>query len=763
MVQSASPCPLPAAQARPCHDRESFFAEHTLVGRLTPYLTEAATFQCPRFDIRKEALTHEECFGRSGLLPLFLWLGWRQAQAGGTALKLALWPDKDALIDYLPYIPESDDETAWRDVLAQLLQGFSGSVDPAGAVSLDAVYAQFQQALAQHEIQVLTNPEALNTFMAEPGPVPLELDLDDLYSVEQPTGKKPETVQKFFPKVTRPQIADWLVANVARQARELKAANTRPLAIFVEHPFDSFALDIARAFCPAAGAEPFFATLADGDDVCIPASKLAELDPEYVVDQLSLGRMVYLVGGRLRKLRSELRELVDLTLEIPRFDADTLGACCTALFGLTAPAEVVEAPWVALVRPQDFLANSAAQGDVLDAIRESVERRLALVSSEGGMALGELHGLGEAKDWALQVMDDMRLAALGPERGGISWDEVDAIGSRDKLTGDSRQYQLEVIDALLQELDGFHARDRVLVLAATNHASDVDPALCRAGRLDRIIQIPYPSSHALAKIYGHYLKDVRSSLSDGDVADMGRSSLGLTGADVELVVRTAKRVACKDGLRPVAKDDLLRAVFRTPSAENRGAIRPEQLACLAYHEAGHSLAQLLGQSRGEAILYVSVIPRNDGTAGFVASFVSEDALLFVREDLLERIRTVLAGRAAEEVVFGKDRITSGSGGTDPKCDLAVATRTAQTLLTKYGFADHGSLVWQATSGDGDPRMTAALHELLEQQYALVKTQFEANRSMLDQLAQALLQHQELRGDAVRELFRLHAGKAEISA
>jgi ATP-dependent Zn protease len=301
------------------------------------------------------------------------------------------------------------------------------------------------------------------------------------------------------------------------------------------------------------------------------------------------------------------------------------------------------------------------------------------------------------------------------------------------------------------------------VLAATNHASDVDPALCRAGRLDRIIQIPYPSSHALAKIYGHYLKDLRSNLSDADMADMGRSSLGLTGADVELVVRTARRVARKDGLRPVAKEDLLRAVFRTPSLENRRAIQPRQLASLAYHEAGHSLAQLLGQSRGEAILYVSVIPRNDGTAGFVASFVGEDTLLIVREDLLERIRTVLAGRAAEEVVFGRDRITSGAGGSDPKCDLAVATRTAQMLLTKYGFAAHGSLVWQASAGDPDPRMMEALHDLLEEQYALVLAQLREHRAMLERLAQSLLEHQELRGDEVRELFRLHAAEVEIRA
>jgi cell division protease FtsH len=170
---------------------------------------------------------------------------------------------------------------------------------------------------------------------------------------------------------------------------------------------------------------------------------------------------------------------------------------------------------------------------------------------------------------------------------------------------------------------------------------------------------------------------------------------------------------------------------------------------VATHEAGHALAALSASADGAELTFVSIVPRMDGSLGFTASMPAEGAILS-RTDVLERLRTILAGRAAEQLVYGRDDISLNSGGGESS-DLAVATRLATRVICTSGFATDGSLYWTSSANAAQ----------LEQIDALLRTAYESalellreRRDSLDRLCAALVRHQELDGLAVRRLLAL---------
>lgn len=323
-------------------------------------------------------------------------------------------------------------------------------------------------------------------------------------------------------------------------------------------------------------------------------------------------------------------------------------------------------------------------------------------------------------------------------------DEIDSIGNRENMRGDNGQYHTQVVNGLLELLQGIDEEAPVIVLAATNFAERVDPALRRAGRLDRIASIPYPNVDALCAIFDYYLADrsiVTERADDVDVKALGAMAFGLTGADVESFVRGAARRARKAN-RPLAQVDLLAEITGKPRhPEGAGRLTPEDMRIVAVHEAGHALARVLGREGFGSVAFVSIVPRGDGTLGFVAPTPSAHRVLNRAQyhDLLE---VILAGRAAEDLVFGEMGITGGAGGPSQRSDLAVATQVATELTCLQGMGKSGGLVW---SGTPDSAQQTEIAYVLRERYSAIMQRLATHRQALDALVAALLQHQELTG------------------
>lgn len=168
---------------------------------------------------------------------------------------------------------------------------------------------------------------------------------------------------------------------------------------------------------------------------------------------------------------------------------------------------------------------------------------------------------------------------------------------------------------------------------------------------------------------------------------------------------------------------------------------------MAAHEAGHAVARLLSSSKGDDLAFATIVPRLDGSLGYVASVPSDNNVM-TRPTMLEYLGVCLAGRAAEELIFGADNVGAGAGGPSSTSDLAVATRFATQIVCQSGLGDEGSLVWTSTP---TPDQQEQVGELLRSSYQSIRLTLASNQLILDLVANALAEKQELSGKELREL------------
>jgi len=332
-------------------------------------------------------------------------------------------------------------------------------------------------------------------------------------------------------------------------------------------------------------------------------------------------------------------------------------------------------------------------------------------------------------------------------------DEIDSIGSREDLSGPNMVYQTDVINALLEEIQGIGPASSVIVIGATNYVEKIDPALRRAGRLDQVVEIPLPNVEGLEQIFGYHLARYRADggvqAPDVDARALAELAFGLTGADVEFFVRGAARRARRED-RPVGQNDLLAEVTRRPRRpDSAPRLTPAEMHRVAVHEAGHTVARLISSTGGEDLTFASIIPRLDGSLGFTAA-VPTNTQVLTRRMMIEELETVLAGRAAEEVVFGADDIGGGAGGSSTSCDLAVATNLAALIVCQSGLGDDGLLRWtiQPTAEQDDK-----IDDILSAAYRSIRGRLQTCRALLDSVTAALEEKQELSGKELRRLAK----------
>lgn len=302
-------------------------------------------------------------------------------------------------------------------------------------------------------------------------------------------------------------------------------------------------------------------------------------------------------------------------------------------------------------------------------------------------------------------------------------DEIDALPAR--RSGDKHDsWFTAVLDCVLTEIDGVERREGVIVVAAANHPSALDPALVRSGRLDRHIEVPLPD---IAGLLGIFRSHLGQDLADADLPPAALAARGHTGADVERWVREARGKA-----RRVAQPLTVSLLVET--VREGAPILPDWVRRLvAYHEAAHAIANIALRLARPVSLSIG-----NGGAGETNSTVDE-VRVHTRHDIEQCLISLLAGRAAEEIACGVT--TAGAGGSDPS-DLGRATRIALRLETVYGLGASGLAY---VPGEPDrvllmrPDLLAAVQGSLDQAYARAKDLLNANRASLDALATALFE------------------------
>ncbi len=332
-------------------------------------------------------------------------------------------------------------------------------------------------------------------------------------------------------------------------------------------------------------------------------------------------------------------------------------------------------------------------------------------------------------------------------------DEIDTIGkSRDNRMGGNDERE-QTLNQLLAELDGFDPGKGVIVLGATNRPEVLDKALLRPGRFDRRITIDRPNlAGRLATLQVH-TRNIRLA-EDVDLNKIAQATAGCVGADLANLVNEAALRAVRMGRKAVNQQDLLTSFeFVIAGSEKKGTVLTEQeKQMIAYHEVGHALVAHYQKNNAMPVSKITIVPHTQGALGYTLHRPEEEKFLMTEDDLLAEIRTLLAGRSAEEVVFG----SKSSGAAN---DIERATDIARKMVTMFGMSDKYGMMGLATVQnqylDGQMGLTCAqdtaagidneVRSIIDRCHADAIRTLEEHRELLDKIASYLLEKETITG------------------
>ena len=344
-------------------------------------------------------------------------------------------------------------------------------------------------------------------------------------------------------------------------------------------------------------------------------------------------------------------------------------------------------------------------------------------------------------------------------------DEIDAVGRhRGAGLGGGNDEREQTLNQLLVEMDGFDANEGIILIAATNRPDVLDPALLRPGRFDRQIVVPNPDVVGRERILKVHVRKVPLA-PDVDLKIVARGTPGFSGADLMNLVNEAALLAARRGKRIVtmvefedAKDKIMMG------AERRTLVMTEQEKILtAYHEGGHAIVAL-NVPATDPVHKATIIPRGRAL-GMVMQLPERDKLSMSYEQMTSRLAVLMGGRVSEEIVFGKEKVTSGA-----QSDIEAATKLARAMVTRWGFSDQlGTVMYgdnqeevflgysmgrqQSVSEATSQKIDAEVRRLVEAGLAEATRIITEKRNDLETLAKGLLEYETLTGEEIMGLLQ----------
>lgn len=341
-------------------------------------------------------------------------------------------------------------------------------------------------------------------------------------------------------------------------------------------------------------------------------------------------------------------------------------------------------------------------------------------------------------------------------------DEIDAIGkSRDSRYGGGNDEREQTLNQLLAEMDGFDTSKGLLILAATNRPEVLDKALLRPGRFDRRIIVDKPDLKGRLETLKVHSKDVKMDESV-DLDALALATAGLVGSDLANMINEAAINAVKNGRQLVNQSDLFEAfeLVAVGGKEKKDRVMSDkERKIVSYHEVGHALVSAL-QKNTEPVQKITIVPRTMGALGYTLQTPEEEKYLETKDELLAKITTYMAGRAAEVLVFNS--VTSGAAN-----DIENATKIARAMVTMYGMSDKFGMMCLATvqnqyleGGAGlicgentASQIDDEVLSIINSSYAEAMKLLDENREILDSISDYLYQKETITGKEFMKMFR----------
>ena len=399
-----------------------------------------------------------------------------------------------------------------------------------------------------------------------------------------------------------------------------------------------------------------------------------------------------------------------------------------------------------------LLSGEPGTGKTLLARAIAGEANVPFFAASGSDFSGIIVGLGVAKIKEIFEMAKRNAPCI------LFIDEIDAIGQRRSTHSYNDQDREQTLNQLLIEMDGFSNDTGIIVIGATNRADMLDPALLRPGRFDRQVYIELPDLSGRREILDLYAKKLKVG-SDVNLQDLARGTTGFSGADLENLLNEAALHAVRNGRAEIAQPDVEEArdkILMGPRKVRK--MRPEDIKLTAYHEAGHAFVSIMYADITDPIHKATIIPRGRAL-GMVQHLPIDDKVSMTIAEVRANLAIALAGRAAEEIFFGADKITTGA-----ESDIAMATRLARYSITTAGLSPKLGLA--AINQVNSFGTRSALENASEKTAELVDAEVRAwldsahadatkllskNKETVRKLAEELLARETLTGDEIKEI------------
>merc|ERR1719396_245622 len=342
-------------------------------------------------------------------------------------------------------------------------------------------------------------------------------------------------------------------------------------------------------------------------------------------------------------------------------------------------------------------------------------------------------------------------------------DEIDAVG-RQRAGGGGNDEREQTLNQILTEMDGFEGNSGVIVLAATTRADMLDSALVRPGRFDRRVPVDLPDVKGRREILNVHVRG-KPLASELDLDIIAKRTIGFSGASLANLMNEAAIVAARNGKETIGYEEVDYAIDRVTvgMSKTTGTAFPSRQRLLAYHEAGHAVMGLLTPDY-DMVTKVTILPRTNGAGGFTLFTPPEERLesgLYSMRYLKGQLVVALGGRVAEEIVFGKEEVTTGASG-----DLQQVRNIARRMVAQWGYSKDklGATSWESPDGNGgfgpaaasavvEARIDEEVTQLVADAYAECTKLLLDNRMLLDELTVMLVEKETVDYQEMQELIK----------